>query len=373
MATEIGTGASSTIPSTQPLDEEEEEWCRREVNTGKHYFNQRLRYKWPSEFHMSGDYKEEEERKSYVVENFSENLKVRVRTSLGDIRTLRFWRAVVAEYVGTLILVLAGCGSCIPNWNVHNATVINFNDTEVNLTNNYTSTDIVQIALTFGLSVSTIIWVIAHISGGHVNPAVTCAMLITRHISLARACVFIAAQLLGATTGAGILLAITPGERHGTLGCTLLGPGIEAEMGVTVEFCITFVLVLTVFASCDKRRKDLGGSFPLTIGLSVTMCHLFAVRFTGSSMNTARSFGPALVMGIWNNHWVYWAGPILGGVVSGLFYDNVFAVNASIDKCRGCLLASQYDDDNYVPKKYRLTILEESDVTSLMEPKQSVV
>ncbi|KAL3858942.1 hypothetical protein ACJMK2_009191 [Sinanodonta woodiana] len=356
-------------PNIQALTEEEEDWFRPEVDVGKGHLNHRLRYKWPSEFHMSGDFKDEEDRKSYLVENFSENIRARVRTSLIDIKTLRFWRAVVAEFVGTFILVLAGCGSCIQNWNVQNATVIQLNDTEVNMTNNYTSTDIVQIALTFGLSVSTIIWVIAHISGGHVNPAVTCAMLITRHISFTRASVFIVAQLLGATTGAGILLAITPGERHGTLGCTLLGPGVEAEMGVAVEFCITFVLVLTVFASCDKRRKDLGGSFPLTIGLSVTMCHLFAVRFTGSSMNTARSFGPALVMGIWSNHWVYWAGPILGGIVSGLFYDNVFAVNASLEKCQGCLLASQYDDDDYVPKKYRLTIIDEGDV----EPRQTVV
>ncbi|KAL3858935.1 hypothetical protein ACJMK2_009184 [Sinanodonta woodiana] len=298
--------------------------------------------------------------KSERENTFPVNLhKLRMLTSVDDIKSLRFWKAVAAEFVGTFILVLVGCGSCIQNWSSGNYITLRINDTDVNLINNYSSADIVQIALAFGLSVATVICIIGHVSGGHVNPAVTSAMLITRRISLARAFLFIVIQLLGAMVGAGILRLVTPNERQEALGCTMLGPGVGGFMGAGVELCITFVLVLTVFAACDKQRKDLGGSFPLTIGLSVTMCHLFAIRFTGSSMNTARSFGPAVVMGIWKDHWVYWVGPILGGVLAGLTYDNVFSMNASLQKCRAFFLASQYDNENYKARKAKIRIIEE--------------
>ncbi|KAK3607006.1 hypothetical protein CHS0354_023405 [Potamilus streckersoni] len=280
-------------------------------------------------------------------------------TSLDDIKSLHFWKAVAAEFVGTLILVFIGCGSFVQCWPNGDHFTLRINDTTVQLSSNYSATDVVQISLAFGLSVTTVIWIIGHISGGHINPVVTCAMLITRRVSLARALLFIVVQMLGSIVGAGILKGVTPKERQGTLGCTLLGQGVDGRMGVGLEFCITFVLVLTVFATWDKRRKDLGGSFPLAIGLSVTMCHLFSVRFTGSSMNTARSFGPAVVMGVWNDNWVYWIGPLLGGMISGLLYENVFAVNSSFEKCRAFLLARQYDNESYPPQKYKIRIIEE--------------
>ena len=185
--------------------------------------------------------------------------KYRMVTSIDDLRSLRFWKAVAAEFVGTMLLVLVGCGSCI-GW-VKDA-------------------DIVQISLCFGLSVATVIWIIGHVSGGHVNPAVTAAFFITRRISLARAVMYIVSQCVGAIIGAGILKGLTPPVRWGTLGATLLHNDMDGGKAFGVELFITFVLVLTVFATCDKRRKDLNGSFPLSIGLSVTMCHLFAVSIS---------------------------------------------------------------------------------------------
>ncbi|KAL8566327.1 hypothetical protein ACOMHN_050445 [Nucella lapillus] len=264
----------------------------------------------------------------------------RMATSLEDITSLRLWRGVMAEFVGVLLLVLVGCGSCIS-------------------LEGGKSSSVVQIALCFGLSVGTIVWNIAHISGGHINPAVTFALLATRKISLAKGVLFVVFQLVGAAVGAALLMGLTPEKYHGSLGSTLVSGTIDPAKGVGVEIFITFVLVFTVFASIDSRRRDLNGSAPLTIGLSVTMCHLFAVQYTGSSMNTARSFGPALVTGNWRHHWVYWVGPITGGVAAGLMYEYIFAVNASLTKLRACMLTSDYDDEKFQAQKIRVRIVEE--------------
>lgn len=183
---------------------------------------------------------------------------VRMATSLEDITSLRLWKGIIAEFVGVLLLVLVGCGSCIS-------------------LEEGGSSSVVQIALCFGLSVATIVWNIAHISGGHINPAVTLALLATRKISLAKAIFFVLFQLVGAVVGAGILMGLTPKKYHGSLGSTMVSDSIDPGKGLGVEIFITFVLVFTVFASIDSKRRDLNGSTPLTIGLSVTMCHLFAV------------------------------------------------------------------------------------------------
>lgn len=179
-------------------------------------------------------------------------------TSVDDIKSPLFWRAVIAELVGTLFLVLVGAGSCVGWEQEYEPTVV-------------------QIALCFGLIVATMVWCIGHVSGGHINPAVTVAMLITRKISVARGCLFILAQVIGALIGGGFLKGVTPGKYQGTLGCTVPHEDIGAQQAFGVEFLITFILVFTVFASCDTKRNDLRGSAPLTIGLSVTVCHLFAV------------------------------------------------------------------------------------------------
>lgn len=240
-------------------------------------------------------------------------------SSIDDLKSALFWREVVAETLGTLFLTFVGCGSCVSWEDANRVPKSDYNP-------------VVQIAFCFGISVATIVWGIGHISGGHINPAVTSAFLVTRRISIAKAIFFVAAQCCGAVIGAFMLKSVTPFQRWGSLGNTKLNEEMNVGGALGVEFMITFVLVFTVFASIDKNRNDLNGSGPLTIGLSVTMCHLFAIPLTGSSMNSARSFGPAVAMDMWDKHWVYWIGPILGGVTAGLLYEFIFADNASKEK-----------------------------------------
>lgn len=203
------------------------------------------------------------------VLGFSKDFWVRYRmvTSVDDIKSLRFWKAVIAELIGTLLLVMIGCGSYTA-WE-------NQNDTH----QISSAARIVQISLCIGLGIATLVWVFGHVSGGHLNPSVTMAFFITRRISLARAIMYVVGQCVGAIIGAGLLKGMTPSNYTGNLGATVLQHGMNGGKGFGVEFFITFVLVLTVFAASDKHRKDLRGSFPLSVGLAYTFCHLFAVSF----------------------------------------------------------------------------------------------
>ncbi|XP_062900639.1 aquaporin FA-CHIP-like [Mobula hypostoma] len=216
-----------------------------------------------------------------------------------------FWRAVLAEFLGMTIFVFLSIGSAT-KW-----------------TGSHIPADIVQISLCFGLSIATLAQCLGHISGAHLNPAVTFGLLVGCQISLVRAAAYIGAQVLGGVAASAILLGITPPSRNSTLGLNTLSDGVTPGQGLGVELIITFQLVLCVFATTDKRRTDLSGSGPLAIGLSVTIGHLMAIGFTGCGMNPARSFGPAAITGDFRNHWVYWVGPIIGGAAAALVYDFV--------------------------------------------------
>ena len=114
-------------------------------------------------------------------------------------------------------------------------------------------------------------------------------------------------------------------EGVSNLGKTALSEHVSTGQGFGIEFLITFVLVLCVFgaAADDDNAPNVKGSAPLAIGLSIATCHLFAIPFTGSSMNPARTFGPAAILGFWDNHWVYWLGPILGGICASIVYQLI--------------------------------------------------
>merc|ERR1712150_106231 len=107
-------------------------------------------------------------------------------------------------------------------------------------------------------------------------------------------------------------------------GITQLGLELSPGQGFLIEFVVTFVLVLTVYAAAADEENEAKGSAPLAIGLAIAIGHLFAGPYTGPSMNPARSFGPAAVGGVWKDHWIYWVGPILGGIVAGITYQLAF-------------------------------------------------
>nr|3IYZ_A Chain A, Aquaporin-4 [Rattus norvegicus] len=230
--------------------------------------------------------------------------------------TQAFWKAVTAEFLAMLIFVLLSVGSTI-NWGG---------------SENPLPVDMVLISLCFGLSIATMVQCFGHISGGHINPAVTVAMVCTRKISIAKSVFYITAQCLGAIIGAGILYLVTPPSVVGGLGVTTVHGNLTAGHGLLVELIITFQLVFTIFASCDDKRTDVTGSVALAIGFSVAIGHLFAINYTGASMNPARSFGPAVIMGNWENHWIYWVGPIIGAVLAGALYEYVFCPDVELKR-----------------------------------------
>nr|CAX48991.1 water and ammonia transporting aquaporin [Lumbricus rubellus] len=258
-----------------------------------------------------------------------------IRDNFEELRSWPVWRAMVAEFIGTLMLVFIGCGACIGGaWSdLDDPTVLG-------------------IALAFGLIVATMIWSFGHVSGGHVNPAVTFGFLVARRITIVRAALYIISQCAGAIVGCGILKGLSPHNSNETFGLTVVWKQITPGQGCGVEIIITFVLVFCVFASVDGRRADLNGSTPLSIGLSVTVCHLFAVRYTGSSMNPARTFGPAVITNKWTNHWVYWVGPIIGGIIGALLYELVFSASASLRNLKHFFTSPVYGQDEDVDEMY---------------------
>lgn len=207
----------------------------------------------------------------------------------------------IAELIGVLFLVLIGCGSCT---------------TGHDLPNNF---DVTRVALAFGITVATMAQSFGHVSGCHINPAVTAGLFVGRKIGLILSILYIVAQCLGGILGAALIKALIPVP--GNLGQSGLASGVNAGQGFGIEFLITFVLVLVVFGAAADENNEVKGSAPLAIGLSITIGHLLAVPLTGAGMNPARTFGPAVIGSLWENHWVYWLGPILGGVCASIVYQ----------------------------------------------------
>ena len=217
------------------------------------------------------------------------------------------WQAVFAELIATMLFVFVGAGSVV--------VIGGVGDTG----------GLVAVALAHGLAIALLVAAIARISGGHINPAVTFGAVITGRMKLSTGVLYVAAQLAGAVIGALLLEAAVVGQFEGNLGAHALNLEVlDGEgAGVLVEAVLTFILVFTVFATAMDPR-GMANLAPIAIGLAVLVDHLVGLPLTGASMNPARSFGPALVAGFWDNHWVYWLGPLIGGGLAALVYYLTF-------------------------------------------------
>jgi MIP family channel proteins len=214
----------------------------------------------------------------------------------------------VAEFIGTFALIFVGVGAIY-----HNAGLL-------------------AVALAHGLTIAVMVSATGGISGGHLNPAVTFGLLVGGKIDLKNTVAYWIAQLAGASVAGFILLFLFTGQLDPDKGTSLaqtivasgtpdLAPkGINVVQAVLIEAILTFFLVFVVYGTAvDSRAPKIGG---LAIGLTVTLDILFGGPFTGGAMNPARTFGPALASGHWNNQWIYWAGPLLGGALGGLVYGR---------------------------------------------------
>ena len=210
-------------------------------------------------------------------------------------------RRAFTEGVATFVLVFAGCGAIVANSERDQAL------------------GTVGIAAVFGLVILAMIYATGHLSGAHLNPAVTVAFTATRHFPLRDAAAYVPAQLVGAVAGAAVLRSVWNGT-PADLGATV--PTVDATAGLTYELLLTAVLMFVIVAVATDTRA-VGAAAAIAVGATVGLDALFGGPVTGASMNPARSFGPALVADQWHDFWIYVVGPIAGALLGALTYQVI--------------------------------------------------
>ncbi|XP_028096185.1 aquaporin PIP-type-like [Camellia sinensis] len=171
-----------------------------------------------------------------------------------------------------------------------------------------------------------LVYCTAGISGGHINPAVTFGLFLARKVSLIRALAYMIAQCLGAICGVGLVKAFMKSSYNSLGGgANSVAHGYNKGTALGAEIISTFVLVYTVFAATDPKRSARDSNVPvlapLPIGFAVFMVHLATIPITGTGINPARSFGAAVIYNnkhIWDEHWIFWVGPFVGGIIEGI-------------------------------------------------------
>jgi len=220
-------------------------------------------------------------------------------------------KKLTAEFIGTFWLVLGGCGSAV--------LAAAFPDVGIGFAG---------VALAFGLTVLTMAYAIGHISGCHLNPAVTVGLWAGGRHPAREVVPYIIAQVLGAAAGAFILYTIASGKAGFDLagGLASNGYGEHSPGGYTLaagfvtEVVMTLMFLLIILGATDRRAP--AGFAPIAIGLGLTLIHLISIPVTNTSVNPARSTGPALLVGDWalGQLWLFWVAPIIGALVAGMLY-----------------------------------------------------
>lgn len=225
-----------------------------------------------------------------------------------------FVKEAFVEMFCTMLFVYVGCGTIISVPPPIDAT---------GMTN---PASLLAIALTHGFGIVALVYASAKVSGGHINPAVTLAALIAGKVKVKQAIMYWIFQLFGAFVGGLVLMGATPEERWGSLGSQTLAPGTTIVQGIVWETIMSFALCTVVVSTALRRNDDMGKHAAMAIGITLLVCILSGGTHTGASLNPARTFGPAAARsvtgsypaGLWTYQYVYWAGPAIGGIISGL-------------------------------------------------------
>lgn len=225
-------------------------------------------------------------------------------------------KRLAAEFMGTFWLVLGGCGSAV--------LAAGFPKVGIGL---------LGVALAFGLTVLTMAYAIGHISGCHLNPAVTCGLYAGGRIPAGDVLPYIIAQVCGGILAGGVLYIIASGAAGfslaGGFACNGFGDhspgGYGMHAALVCEFVMTFMFLMIILGATDSRAP--AGMAPLAIGLGLTLIHLISIPVTNTSVNPARSLGVAVYVGGWalEQLWLFWVAPIAGAVAAGVVHRVLFA------------------------------------------------
>jgi len=220
----------------------------------------------------------------------------------------------LAEFVATLLFCFIGVGA-----------VISTEITEKTDNQNLMAVDtprLTAIALAHGLAIAVLVFATGHVSGGHVNPAVTVAMMATSHITIIKGIGYIICQFAGGIVGAAVWRLVLTKAGAGSMGVHDISNGVTPFGGIVVEFMLTFTLVFVIFSMAIHPRSHTKFA-PLAIGFTVIIDILVGVPFTGGSMNPARTLAPAVVTQTGFKHiYIYFVGPILGALTAGILYQH---------------------------------------------------
>ena len=218
---------------------------------------------------------------------------------------------MVAEFIGTFWLVLGGCGSAVLAAAFPNVGI-----------------GLLGVSVAFGLTVLTMAYAIGHISGCHLNPAVTLGLAVSGRFKASEIVAYWIAQVLGAVAAAALLYLIASGKAGFDLSGGLASNGYAEHSpgrysltaGFVTELTMTFMFLMIILGATDSRAPQ--GFAPIAIGLALTLIHLISIPVTNTSVNPARSTGPALIVGGWalQQLWLFWVAPLIGAALAGVVY-----------------------------------------------------